>query len=697
HFVTMPEYPGLGIPLRHFPQGDYGTYPMGIHGNFYGADSDILPVREIAMMLIMDKLTDKPDWHKKVFDDEIIAKWRKEALECPDELLWKQATGGKVLSRWAGQNMDGDVDWASRRITALKGIMSKEAFDYCVQELRNKAKYYEDSGLIPTLDACASVVKSDKQVSSELQAELRLAFVTLKADQEAAPDWHPNSSDMVQDLLHPSMYPLIYGRSRVFEAEVVGVDDAIETWAGKGEVIEKDIYVPGSNDHYSSGVGGSTIPANFWSDTYQWLPSNVAFQDDGSVKFTSYVNNLHPIKYTDIYRTIEKLVERALPAWDQCLALSVGYKENLGAGRTVSRFSNPEYPDDENPDNWNPSGPETDEDKESVSSDSELADSAEIDLLEESEASEDSDEFESAAERKWHKIRQPVQPQPDSFNIVENFYAPKQGARLSEKFKDSGLQIIVKMASIELTPQKPDFPMGGWHVEGQMNERICATAIYYLGSENITPSNLSFRMQTSAYINDEYPVGQDAYHWMEQVYGTGLGSGSAPCLQNYGSVETKEGRILAFPNVFQHRVSPFTLTDPTKPGHRRFIVLWLVDPNVRILSTANVPPQQLDWWAECIFSKSRRTGGEAISNFPAELTQVLQQKGVAIEASKSERGKLAPELYSMLSEHFDDQGALLMSSAEAREHREKLMEARSAFHFEADEQWHHHSYSFCEH
>ena len=82
-----------------------------------------------------------------------------------------------------------------------------------------------------------------------------------------------------------------------------------------------------------------------------------------------------------------------------------------------------------------------------------------------------------------------------------------------------------------------------------MNERICATALYYLDSENITSSNLSFRMQTSAYMNDEYEIGQDAYHWMEQVYGTNLGGGNSPCLQNYGSVETLEGRLLAFPNV----------------------------------------------------------------------------------------------------------------------------------------------------
>jgi hypothetical protein len=82
-----------------------------------------------------------------------------------------------------------------------------------------------------------------------------------------------------------------------------------------------------------------------------------------------------------------------------------------------------------------------------------------------------------------------------------------------------------------------------------MNERICATALYYLDSSNISPSELSFRMQTSAYISDEFDVGQDSYHWMQQIYGTTLSGGGGPCLQNYGSVETREGRLLAFPNV----------------------------------------------------------------------------------------------------------------------------------------------------
>jgi hypothetical protein len=86
-------------------------------------------------------------------------------------------------------------------------------------------------------------------------------------------------------------------------------------------------------------------------------------------------------------------------------------------------------------------------------------------------------------------------------------------------------------------------------IEGQMNERICATALYYLDSENVTSSHLSFRMQTSPYQDDLQDIaGQDDYNWLERVYGTALSSSGA-CLQYYGSVETRQGRLLAFPNV----------------------------------------------------------------------------------------------------------------------------------------------------
>ena len=76
--------------------------------------------------------------------------------------------------------------------------------------------------------------------------------------------------------------------------------------------------------------------------------------------------------------------------------------------------------------------------------------------------SDEEEAEEKLIEAKWSAVRKPVLPEP-SFEDVD--YGVKHGQRLSEKFHNSGLQVIVKLASIELTPEKPQFPHGSWHVE----------------------------------------------------------------------------------------------------------------------------------------------------------------------------------------------------------------------------------------
>jgi hypothetical protein len=222
-------------------------------------------------------------------------------------------------------------------------------------ELRHKAKYFERTNITPTLDSVFSIAKSDVLVAPELHSALREAFATLQADQASRPDWHPNTHETVQDLEHPTMYPLVYGRSRFLPQEVVGVDGAIDKFAGKGEVIPKrpeweeeltkEKRRTWRNVDNDTVIGGRYLHRSFWSNTYQWLPANVKFTPDGRVQFASYINNLHPTKYRSIYNTIEKLIETALPMWDQCLA-QYADGELVGPGRRDPRLyvgDNPEY------------------------------------------------------------------------------------------------------------------------------------------------------------------------------------------------------------------------------------------------------------------------------------------------------------------------------------------------------------------
>jgi hypothetical protein len=46
-------------------------------------------------MILMDRLTDKPNWHEKVFDEAVVAKWRDEALTQNEESLFEEIIAGK--------------------------------------------------------------------------------------------------------------------------------------------------------------------------------------------------------------------------------------------------------------------------------------------------------------------------------------------------------------------------------------------------------------------------------------------------------------------------------------------------------------------------------------------------------------------------------------------------------------------------
>ena len=127
------------------------------------------------------------------------------------------------------------------------------------------------------------------------------------------------------------------------------------------------------------------------------------------------------------------------------------------------------------------------------------------------------------------------------------------------------------------------------------NEHIIASAIYYYSNENITESRLSFRHMVDPDDLPEVSYAQGDHSWLWNVFGI---MNEGPAVQDSGSVVTREGRLVTFPNILQHRVDRFHLQDPTKPGHRKIVALFLVNPHIKILSSAKIPCQRKDWWDE---------------------------------------------------------------------------------------------------
>lgn len=285
-----------------------------------------------------------------------------------------------------------------------------------------------------------------------------------------------------------------------------------------------------------------------FSEKFQWLPTDVDVSEDGGVAFRSYVNNVHPETHRALDAVLPDLFARMLPLLENVLTgLRHPRPPRIEADPYGWYESKPEHPD-----------------KSSFGDDGAYAEACRA--------------WEEALD-DWWENRRPAVPDAPVFTPPE---LPGDCARVD--LRGRRLQVIVKLATIHLTPDRPDYAGGSWHVEGMLNERIVSTGIYYWDSENITESRLGFR---AALDDPDYEQNDD--NGLREVYGL---EDEDALNQVLGSVSTPAGRCLAFPNVLQHRVGPFRLEDPARPGHRKILAFFLVDPSETIVSTSDVPPQQ---------------------------------------------------------------------------------------------------------
>ncbi|KOG56715.1 hypothetical protein ADK75_07055 [Streptomyces virginiae] len=285
-----------------------------------------------------------------------------------------------------------------------------------------------------------------------------------------------------------------------------------------------------------------------FSEKFQWLPTDVDVADDGGATFRSYVNNVHPETHHELAAVLPDLFARMLPLLERVL--------------TDLRHPRP-LRIEPDPYGWYDSEPQRPE--KSAFDDAALY----AEALRAWEAAQDD----------WWENRRPVVPDAPAFSPPA---LPEQSARVD--LRGRRLQVIVKLATIHLTPDRPEYAGGSWHVEGMLNERIVSTGIYYWDSENITESRLAFR---AALDDPHYEQNDD--NGLRDVYGL---EDEDALNQRLGSAATPAGRCLAFPNILQHRVGSFRLADPTRPGHRKILAFFLVDPSESIVSTSDVPPQQ---------------------------------------------------------------------------------------------------------
>lgn len=309
--VTWLDVSGIGYifdnygDMGNFNEPD-GVFPTVTYGMLYRDSEDAhlmgrwrsntLVPSELSMMWFMNSITDKPEWSRKIHDEQILSKWRAE--------LDSFVTKAKAIP----------ASNYSYPETPLQSGFSNKMWEYCISELKDKAKVLDQTGAVSVFDGGAAVIKADGLVRSDVKSMLRTAAAKFEDVPDSEKDWHPNSDDLVLDLVHPSLFPLVYYKTRIVKDEPLNLSNALEAY-GSGEVID----LPVSDDFESQNREPSLLwwkmtPGDFFSERFQWLPAEIKFSArTGEVKIDSYINNAHPVQHADLYPAVEGVLKAALP------------------------------------------------------------------------------------------------------------------------------------------------------------------------------------------------------------------------------------------------------------------------------------------------------------------------------------------------------------------------------------------------
>ncbi|KAJ1860159.1 hypothetical protein LPJ73_001501 [Coemansia sp. RSA 2703] len=517
----------------------------------------------------------------------------------------------RTKQNWMEKLNDSDIRGRWEAEAKEQGLTDAE-IAYVFDELAYYATLHTPgSGIM--MSAVEQVWISDSLISEETATELLRYASILENVPDNEIDWHPKSNNQVRNLIHPSLYPLVYAKSSFVDTPIESSEAALNlttygTFPGNIENWDTQVKkaYPMTPEGAKYNIYPYSVSPNYRANDQKfcWLPSEFLVAEDGAVTIKSYINNLHPVKHAELYPTIGTIFGKFVPLLENVITDILYTREQ----RVIPDYENWLVADGPEPEDY------------------------------------DAEDFDERYE-EWEENKRFVEPQPDTF---------KTPARPTTPFSLRGrrLQAIVKMANIELTPENPKYNGGSWHVEALANERIIATGIYYYDVENITESNLAFREM----VDEDIDYEQSDQRGLDLAYGIFSENNTEgerddfeiPISQEIGHVVSQKGRCIVFPNTYQHQVSEFKLADPTKPGYRKILAFFFIDPVNPIVSTEIVPPQQQSWWSEKVLDVPR------IGKLPLVVTDNLLKHvdfPISLEDAKEIRLELMAERTAKNSSH----------------------------------------------
>ncbi|KAJ3280926.1 hypothetical protein HDU79_011255 [Rhizoclosmatium sp. JEL0117] len=498
-------------------------------------------------MVVLNEILIKPEWWIKLKDEAIAAKWKGEIRSGITALL--KPDGGEL------EDVHGNAEDTKENLVAhvVDSEFVNQVTDYLFQELHyiaNNRLITQKNGAIISPTSSHGVFISDSLIPREMVSQLAQHAASLEAISFAKAKWHEGSDGKVLDLIHPSDYCLVYGRSYQRERMTQPVGCKVLKY---------------------KGPNGGDISRKF-----QWLPTEFKVNGDGNVSIRSYINNLNRCQHPELQSSILSVFETMVPMFE----LALGSLQSVPVNRIRAPLANNAYQLSQG--RW-----ELDEYlRDKYGANVNLNDQA---LRHSALYDDDYDEFVDNLMERISRRPVNIPGLPTEFSSLND----SEVCRFS--LAGRNLQVIVKMASIHLSPEKPVFNGGSWHLEGMENEAIAATGILYYSMDNITSSRLTFRNVHESDRDGVFEYEQSDFGGLEKVFN--FTNEVSTNVQVCGQIEARENRCVVFPNYLQHKVEDFELLDKTQPGHRKILAFFLVHPDFKVNSTADVGMQQLEWLA----------------------------------------------------------------------------------------------------
>ncbi|KAJ2216937.1 hypothetical protein EV179_000972 [Coemansia sp. RSA 487] len=377
-------------------------------------------------------------------------------------------------------------------------------------------------------------------------------------------------------LMCPSTHMLDFNRTRFFAQDKIPSPEAALDSMGHGTcpgACEKWDYLYKKLDERHR-IGWDDMDSR---DNYHWrpksmLPCEVYVDGNGEAKVLSYINNLHPIRHRDLYRVIEKMLTRMVALFEEVLT-DMMLPPRL---RVFSDF-----------DCWDDMRPRV----PPISS----------------QAPDLPNDFVKKYTEWYHKRLYVPTP-------CGEFKTPDRPSR-PYSLRDHRLQVVVKAVEYNLPASNDQKSMQRLCLSHKHapNECIIATAVYCYDMENILAAKHKLMFSQDSYLwdylheFDDYPMDDQLEEAKEDldddVEDRFFHDDTLKPSLSFVAESVKVGKCICYSALYRSEEYEVQIVDSSKPATLKAFVTFLVNPATCVMSTAVIPPQQIEWLLDAIFKE----------------------------------------------------------------------------------------------